>query len=92
MAYAVAPSVYILIFPINDMSHKVRKVFRKDIILKSGDTLSIVFDPKEEHLLIDKVRKDEMGGNEIFNKNVGRFRLPSLKEINRAKLKDDYSD
>ena len=59
----------------------VHKIFRKNIRLRDGNTLSIFFNPENNLLVVDKVRKDETGGNEFVRVDVDKIKLPTKKEM-----------
>jgi hypothetical protein len=64
----------------------VHKIFQKNLRLKDGGTLSIFFNPENNLLVVDKIRKDELGGNEFIRMNVGKVIVPSKKEIMSRKV------
>ena len=48
----------------------MKDIFRKEIKLKDGNTLSIFFNKDSNLLVVDKIRKDFKGGNEFIRVNV----------------------
>jgi hypothetical protein len=58
-----------------------REIFRKSIRLKSGHSLDIFFNPENNLLVVDKNRKDGLGGNEFVRVDVSKIGLPTKRQL-----------
>lgn len=67
------------------MKRKYNPIYRKSIKLRGGTRLEIFFNRQNNLFVVDKVRRDGSGGNEIVRLDVRKYKLPTKRLMSQKR-------
>lgn len=59
----------------NELKPDANGIYRSSVITKAGNILQLFYNPENDLVVVDLIRKDEECGNEIFRKTLNEKKL-----------------